>query len=211
MFEIEYKGGNTVTIATKQATIVLDPKMSVVGLKDKPIKDSVEIATEERFALNSADAKLCIEGPGEYEVSGYMIKGVAAKRHIDSGEDIKRSTMYQIEIADVKMAVLGNVDSKLSEEQLEEIGVVDVLVIPVGGSGYTLDATSAASISRSIDPKVIIPVHYADSALNYEVPQDSLETFTKELGAPVETVPKYKLKTAGNLPEVMTVVEVTRS
>lgn len=211
MFEIEYKGGNTVTIATKQATIVLDPKLSIVGLKDKAIKDSVEIATEERFALNSDEAKLCIEGPGEYEVSGYMIKGVAARRHIDNEDDINHSTAYRIEIDDANVAVLGNIDPKLTEEQLEEIGVIDILILPVGGSGYTLDATSAASIARSIDPKVVIPVHYADNALTYEVPQDSLDTFTKELGAPVETVAKYKLKTVSGLPDVMTVVEVTRS
>lgn len=211
MFEIEYKGGNTVNIITKQATLVFDPKLSVVGLKDKSIKDSIEIATEARFALDSTEAKLCIEGPGEYELSGYMIKGIAAKRHIDSGEDAMRSTIYRIEIGDVNLAVVGNIDAKLSEDQLEEIGLVDVLVVPVGGSGYTLDATSAASLARSIEPKAVIPVHYADTALTYEVPQDSLQAFTSELGAPVETTPKYKLKASNNLPEVMTVIEVTRS
>jgi L-ascorbate metabolism protein UlaG (beta-lactamase superfamily) len=64
---------------------------------------------------------------------------------------------------------------------------------------------------RQIDPKVVIPIHYADSALKYEVPQDSLQTFVGELGAPVETVAKYKLKSAAALPESLTIIEVTRS
>ena len=56
-----------------------------------------------------------------------------------------------------------------------------------------------------------MPVHYADSALQYEVPQDTVEVFEKELGAPVEQKPKLKIKTASNLPEVLTVFELARS
>jgi hypothetical protein len=97
------------------------------------------------------------------------------------------------------------------EDQLEALGVVDIVIIPVGGGGYTLDPTAAADLVRQIDPKVVIPIHYADSALKYEVPQDSLQTFVGELGAPVETVAKYKLKSAAALPESLTIIEVTRS
>ena len=109
------------------------------------------------------------------------------------------------------MAFLGNIDGKLSEEQYETLGVIDILVLPVGGSGYTLDATSATTIVRAIEPKVVVPVHYAESGINYEVPQDSLETFTKELGAPVEQVSKLKVKSVSGLPAALTVVQVTRS
>jgi hypothetical protein len=54
-------------------------------------------------------------------------------------------------------------------------------------------------------------VHYADKALTYEVPQDPLELFIKELGAPVEETAKYKVKASTSLPQVLTVVNVTRS
>jgi L-ascorbate metabolism protein UlaG (beta-lactamase superfamily) len=64
---------------------------------------------------------------------------------------------------------------------------------------------------RKIDPKVVIPVHYDDKALTYEVPQDTLETFVKELGAPVEQTPKYKVKSSVTIPSVLTIVELTRS
>ena len=211
MFDIEYKGGNTVVFTTKKATLVADPKTSVVGLKDTLVKEAVELSTEERFSLNSKEAVLTVEGPGEYEIGDFSIRGVAATRHIDTDTSEKVSTIYRIEIGDVRVALLGNIAPKLTEDQLEEIGVVDMLIIPVGGGGYTLDASSAATIARQIDPKAVIPVHYDDGAVKYEVPQDPLEIFVKELGAPVETVSKYKVKSTAAIPQVLTLVELTRS
>jgi L-ascorbate metabolism protein UlaG (beta-lactamase superfamily) len=211
MFDIEYKGGNGVIIATKKTTALIDPKLSLVGLKDLAVKDAVEIATERRFATNNKDAQLLIEGPGEYELGDFSIRGVSAVRHLDMEDAEPISTIYRLEVGEVRIGILGNIANKLEEDQLEALGVVDILIIPVGGGGYTLDATSAATLVRSIDPKVVIPTHYADSGLKYEVPQDTLETFTKELGVPVETVAKYKVKGASTLPATLTVVEVTRS
>lgn len=211
MFEIEYKGANGLIISSKKASIVIDPNLSVVGLKNLNVKDAVEVATEARFAVNSDDAKIVIEGPGEYGVADFDIRGVAAQRHLDAETDPKLSTIYRIETGDIRAAVIGNIYEKLSESQLEDIGVVDVLVIPVGGNGYTLDATGAATITRQIDPKVVVPVHYADDAIKYEVPQLDLETFTGELGAPIEEVAKLKLKNASALPPALTVFKLARS
>jgi L-ascorbate metabolism protein UlaG (beta-lactamase superfamily) len=210
MFEVEYKGANCVVISSKKASIITDPKLSLVGLKDANVKDAIELATEARFAVNSDDAKLVLEGPGEYGVADFDIRGIAAQRHLDSEADPKASTMYRIESGDIRAAVIGNIYEKLSEEQLEELGIIDVLIIPVGGSGYTLDATGAATITRQIDPKIVIPVHYADAALKYEVPQSEVEVFLSELGAPVEEAPKLKLKNASALPSVLTVYKLTR-
>ncbi|OJU88013.1 Zn-dependent hydrolase [Candidatus Saccharibacteria bacterium 49-20] len=211
MFEVEYKGANAVVVSSKKASVVIDPKLSVVGLKDLSVKDAIELATEARFAVNSEDAKLVIEGPGEYGIADFDIRGVAAQRHLDTENDPKISTMYRIENGDIRLAVIGNIYEKLDEDQLEELGIVDVLVIPVGGSGYTLDATGAAAITRQIDPKIVIPVHYADDALKYEVPQSDVSTFISELGAPVEEAPKLKLKNAGALPASLTVFTLARS
>lgn len=212
MFDIEYKGGNAVIITSKKTGVVIDPKVSILGLKDLSVKGNVELATEARLAVNDPEAKLRIEGPGEYEIGDVSIKGVRATRHIDTEADEPISTMYRLEIGDVRLAVLGNITSKLSEDQLEEIGIVDILIIPVGGGGYTLDATSAATIARQVDPRVVMPVHYADAALKYEVPQDEFEVFAKELAAPVEEAGnKYKVKSSSSVPQVLTVVKVNRT
>jgi L-ascorbate metabolism protein UlaG (beta-lactamase superfamily) len=212
MFDIAYKGGNGVVIATKKSTLVIDPKLSVVGLKDLAVKDAIELATEPRFALNGVDAQLSIEGPGDYEIGDFSIHGASAVRHIDTDQDEKIATIYRIEVGEVRIALLGNVAPKLSEDQLEALGVVDILILPVGGGGLTPDATSAAGLVRQIDPKVVIPTHYADDDLTYEMPQGSLELFVKELGSPVEAVgTKYKIKGESSLAPVLTIVEVTRS
>ncbi|HJM04375.1 MAG TPA: MBL fold metallo-hydrolase [Candidatus Saccharimonadaceae bacterium] len=211
MFEIEYKGANGVVLSTKKATIYADPKLSIVGLKDLSTKGQIEVATEARFALNNPDAKLNIEGPGEYGVANFDIKGIAAQRHLDAETEPKVSTIYRIVAHDIRVGLLGNIHEKLSDDQIEELGIIDVLIIPVGGNGYTLDPTAAAGLTRKIDPKVVIPVHYADTAVKYEVPQDSVDVFIKELGVQVEEVAKYKLKQASALPEALTIVKLARS
>jgi len=211
MFEIEYKGANCIIISTKKAKLVVDPKLSIVGLKDVSSKGAVELATEERFATNGSDANLLIDGPGEYGVAGFDIKGISARRHLDSESEGMVSTMYRVEIGEARIGIIGNIYEELSDEQLEELGVIDILIIPVGGNGYTLDSTGAAGLVRMIDPKIVIPVHYADKSLKYEVPQDDLALFIAELGVPVETVPKYKLKQLPIVPATLSVIEITRS
>ena len=209
MFEIEYKGANTVVISTKKITLVTDPKMSVVGEKDIVIKDGVELATEDRFATNDDSYKLNIHYPGGYEISDFSINGFAEKRHLDA--EGKKSVIYNMDVLGVKVGLLGNIGPDLSDDQLENLGIIDILILPVGGGGYTLDATSAANIARRSDAKVIIPIHYADDGISYEVPQSNLDLFIKELGVEVEKTSKYKVKSALSLPEKMTVVQIGRS
>jgi L-ascorbate metabolism protein UlaG (beta-lactamase superfamily) len=211
MFEIEYKGANCIIISTKKTKLVVDPKISIVGLKDISTNEVIELATEDRFAINNPDAALLINSPGEYGISEFDIRGIPARRHLDGENEAMISTIYRVELNDTRIGILGNIYNKLSDEQLESLGVIDILVIPVGGNGYTLDAVNAASLVRSIDPKVVIPVHYADEALKYEVPQDELQLFIKELGAPVETVSKYKVKQSLSTPATLSVIEITRS
>jgi L-ascorbate metabolism protein UlaG (beta-lactamase superfamily) len=193
--EIEYKGANCITIKTKATTIAIDPKLSIVGLKDQIAKANVQIATQSRFGIEGGEA-LLLDGPGEYEVSGFSVKGIAAQVHSDTPDEGKRATMYRLDNGDIAIAVVGHVTAPLSEEQLEALGIVDIAVIPVGGSGYTLDAHMAVQVVRQLDPKLVIPTHYADESTKYEVEQMDLEPFTKELGVPVETMPKLKLKGA---------------
>lgn len=211
MFDLEYKGAGTIVVTSRQVTLFTDPKLSVVGLKDLVYKNAIELVTEARFIVPDDDLRLLIEGPGEYEIADFSILGIPAMRHIDTEKDSKAATIFRIEIGGVRIALLGNIASDLSDDQLESLGVVDILVLPVGGGGYTLDATAAATLTRHIDPKVVIPIHYADSGLHYEVPQDTLETFIKELAAPVETTTKYKVKAASALPSTLTVIEVART
>ena len=205
--DFEYKGGNCVVITSKQGTVVTDGKLSGFGLKDIQPKDAVELATQNGFA--GSYGRVTIDMPGEYEVNNLSVVGVAAARMIDH-EEPSKTTMYRVAFPELTVAVLGHISFSLTDEQLESLGVIYVLIIPVGGGGYTLDAHHAVEIVNKIDPKVIIPTHYADEQVTYEVPQDSLEPFIKELGAAHEVTAKWKVKN-GALPEVRTVIELTRT
>lgn len=210
MFDIEYKGANAVKITTKKSTLVTDPNLELVGKQSLNVKDVVEVTTEDRFVVDGAGAQLIINSPGEYEVGDFAIRGIATRRHIDTESDDLMATMYRIEVGDARIGLIGNIDAHLTEEQLEQLGVIDILILPVGGGGYTLDATSAASLVRRIEPKVVVPVHYADNGLKYEVPQDDCDTFIKELGATTEETAKFKVKSVTGLPATLTVVKITR-
>ena len=212
MFDIEYKGANAIVFATKKVRVVFDPNLAVVGTKNVSVKDSVEVATEDRFAVTDPAPRLLLNSPGEYEVGDVAISGIPARRHIDTDADGEKSTIYKISVGDVRGVVIGNIQPKLSDDQLEDIGVVDFAIIPVGGSGYTLDAVSASSMVRQLDPKVVIPVHYADSSINYEVPQAGVEDFMKELNANVvEAGLKWRLKKPADLPDNLTVVQISKT
>lgn len=211
MLEMEYKGGNSVLITTKTKQLLIDPNVEMLGLKRGKYKDVVELATEKRFLSDSGYDALQLEGPGEYEVGPFAIRGVAAQRQIDTENDVKASTAYHVEVEEFRIGIIGNVDKTLTEDQLETIGIVDILVIPVGGGGYTLDGKDAAAMVAKVEPKIVIPVHYRDSAVNYEVPQDDSDSFINSLGAPVERESKLKLKGPSALPATLTVFLLDRS
>lgn len=205
--EIEYKGANCVKIATKTATAFVDANIAQNGLKVNLSKANVILATEPTQKVDAGDM-FFIDMPGEYEISGLGIKGVAARAHMDT-EDQKNATIYKIMTAEASVVVAGHIYPELSEEQLETIGVTDILIVPVGGNGFTLDTTGAVRIIRKIDPKIVIPTHYAESGINYEVPQNDLELFLKELGKEAEQIDKLKLK-GGILPESLAVYQLRK-
>lgn len=207
--EIEYKGATTVTIKSgSSVNIVVDPKLSAVGLKDMKVMGAIELVTDNDLAVDK-DQKILINGPGEYEVSGVSIKGIPVARYKDTSD--RKVTAYKIEVGGVRVAILGHVQDVLDEAQLESIGLVDVLAIPIGGNNITLDAHAAAKLVNQIDPKIIVPIHYADKDVKYDVAQDDLAGFLKELSAQEhEIVDKLKIKN-GIMPVTRTVYEINRT
>ena len=203
--DISYKGANCVIIKSKGSLLVVDPS-SNVKVNEISNDNAIILATQDAFA--PANAAFVINMPGEYEHNDISVRGIAMKRHIDP--DGKNATTYQISVDGVRIAVLGHIEAPISDDDLESIGIVDVVIVPVGGGGYTLDARDAAVVVRQLSPKVVIPTHYADKGIVYEVPQEELEPFIKEMGGIQETVSSLKIKN-GSLPEVITVYEITKS
>lgn len=206
--ELQYFGGNCVKLMAKKSVVTIDDTLSELGVKSvtKPGDISLFTGVHEKPTVES---KIVIDQPGEYEVSDISIQGIAARAHMDE-EGTHKATMYKLIVDDVRVAVVGHVYPSLSSAQLEALGTIDVLVIPVGGNGYTIDPIGALKLVKDIEPKLIVPTHFEDKALKYPVPQQPLEEAIKALAMePRETVPKLKIK-SGELGDLTQLVVLER-
>ncbi|KKR32168.1 MAG: Zn-dependent hydrolase of the metallo-beta-lactamase superfamily [Parcubacteria group bacterium GW2011_GWF2_39_8b] len=116
-----------------------------------------------------------ISGPGEYEVSGVFIKGFLSKSNYGGSEHV--NTIYTVSLEGITLCFLGALsDIALSAEVKEAIEEVDILFVPIGGTGV-LDATTAHKLSVQFEPKLIIPSHFGDT-----LDPNALKKFLKEAG-----------------------------
>jgi L-ascorbate metabolism protein UlaG (beta-lactamase superfamily) len=151
---------------------------------------------------------MTIDSPGEYEVKGVMVTGVPARLHID--ESGKRGTVYSITVDGVNVVAVGNIAGRLDDSQVESLGNVDVLVIPVGGHGLTLEAEEAATVVSQLEPSYVIPVHYDDGKTTYAMPQSKVDEFLKEMGSKLPEELESKLKVNAKEAPVETQVVVLK-
>ena len=185
--EIVYLGHSAFRLRGKDVTVVTDPFSSNLGLNMGRI--SADIVTVSHKSPNHADVAAVagdprvVNGPGEYEVKGVLISGVATAMEPVKGPI---NTAYVLRIEDVTVCHLGDISARLTREQVEEIGEVDVLLVPVGGAN-TLDPPAASQVIAQIEPSVVVPMHYrADGSTASELlPLDQFmrETGTKEFTA----------------------------
>jgi hypothetical protein len=190
--DLQFHGANCISFTHKGSRIVIDDNLAELGAKSVTKADDVALFTGAHGDAGGP-ARLTLDSPGEYEVSDVSVAGIAARAHIDEGG--LNATMFKLATGDVSVLVTGHIYPDLTPEELEAIGIIDLLIVPVGGNGYTLDPVGALKLIKEIEPKLVVPTHYADPALKYPVPQKSLADALKELAMePKETVSKLKLK-----------------
>lgn len=192
--DIQFYGANCVVLSNKGTRIVVDDNLADLGAKSITKPDDIVLFTGAHGAPKGG--RIVIDGPGEYEVSDISIVGVPARAHMDEDKQ-QTATMYKILTSELNILVTGHVHPDISNKDLEDIGIVDVMIVPVGGAGYTLDPLGALKLIKEVEPKLVIPTHYGAKGLNYPVPQTDLTTALKELGMePRETVSKLRVKPA---------------
>jgi len=184
----------------KSASLLTDPyDPKMVGLKyPKVSADIVTVSHQHEDHNNTSqvkDYKRIIDGPGEYEISGVSIIGISTYHDDKKGESRGRNTIYVIEMDEIRLAHLGDLGHKLSEKVVGEIGSVDIIMIPVGGE-YTINASVAAEVVRSIEPTITIPMHYQVQGLNPEIFKNlaKVDAFLSEVGLCVEKTNKFSFK-----------------
>lgn len=137
-----------------------------------------------------------IDNPGEYEKNGVFVQGIDSFHDNVEGKERGKNTIFVIEVEEMRFCHLGDFGQKqLTDEQLDKIGHVDILMIPVGGT-FTIDAHDAAKVIGQIEPKIVIPMHYALPKLKVEI--DGVDAFLKAMGKK-ETVAQDKLTMKASL------------
>lgn len=211
--DIYWNGQAMFRIKGKQATVIIDPFDPMIGLKlPKDLTADMVLQTHAHpdhantAATNPESIK--ITGPGEYEVKGVAVTGVATHHDSQKGEERGKNTVYNIEIDGVNIVHMGDLGHVLEEDQVDEIGSTDILLIPVGGT-YTIDAKDAARVVTQLEPKVVIPMHYKIEGLN--APLEGVDAFLKEMAIDkVEPLPKLTI-TKDKLPDETEVVVLNKS
>jgi len=165
------------------ASIVTDPFDKSIGLTTPRLKADVVTISHEAPGYSNSDivkGVRTITGPGEYEIGGAFITGVntsSTKQETDSETFL--NTVYVIDYESASVCHLGDINTIPSQTQIEALGTVDVLLIPVGG-GKGLNAAQAAEIISLIEPSIVVPMHYRTG--NIKAKLDPLSRFLKEMG-----------------------------
>ena len=171
-------------LADRSADIVIDPFDESIGLKLPNLSADILLVTHEHPDHNNVKAvkgaPFLVDGPGEYEVKGVFIQGIPSFHDDKDGKEKGQNTIYVIEAEEMRFCHLGDLGQKqLTDEQLEKIDTVDVLMIPVGDE-YTISSVEAQKIISQIEPKIVIPMHYAIPKLNIKL--DDISKFLKTMG-----------------------------
>lgn len=191
--DIEYFGANCVRLTTKKSSLVVDDNLAHVGGKSITRDGDIVLQTQPILAVTDSK-QLKIVSAGEYEVQGVSIQGIQARAHTDQ-PGMRTATMYKLTAEGSNILVTGHVYPELDDKQLEAIGRVDIMIVPVGGNGYTLDPLGALKLIRKVEPSIVVPTQYDVSGLKYEVTALDLEEAIKSLAMqPKETVDKLKAK-----------------
>jgi L-ascorbate metabolism protein UlaG (beta-lactamase superfamily) len=208
--DITWLGLSCFRIRGSQAIIITDPFPPGLGYTlGKQTADIVTVSHPHRShsydqGINSEHR--LVKGPGEYEISGVLILGIGTYHDSVKGQSRGKNTIYLMEIDGVNVLHLGDLGHVLSDEQVEEIGNVDVLLLPVGGVS-TINAAMAAEVIRKLEPRVVIPMHYKTEKSDRDL--EPVDNFLKEMGL-AQVEPRAKLNVSrSNLPLTTEVVVLT--
>jgi len=206
--DLQFYGANCIVLSSKGVRVVVDDNLASLGGKSVAKAGDITLFTSPLTRNQpKAEPKLLIDHAGEYEVSDISIYGISARGHMDE-EGKQTATMYKLISKELNIFIPGHIYPELSDDQLESIGMVDVMCIPAGGNGYTLDPVGALKVIKKIEPKLIVPTYYDTKGLNFEVPAQTLDQVLTGLSMEAkETVSTLKLK-PGELSDVMQLIVV---
>lgn len=207
--QIAWFGHSCFRLRSRNGTVVTDPYGKGLGYKLPRLRaDIVTVSHDHPDHANvkaiSGKPKI-IDGPGEYEIKGMFVIGIPTYFEESPKQSELRNTVYLFDLDDVTVCHLGDVRRVPTQTQIEELGEVDVLLVPVGG-GSTLGAAKASEVISLLEPKVVIPMHYKTNVVR-GLKLQPVSQFLKEMGLK-DVVPQDRVNlTKSGLPsETQTIV-----
>jgi Predicted Zn-dependent hydrolases of the beta-lactamase fold len=161
--EITWYGRACFRLKGRDATVITDPSPPSTGFVAG--KHDVDLLTlshdhADHSYVRSITAGLTLTRPGEYEFHDLLVNSIRTFHDAERGALRGENMIFAFEIDGVHIAHLGDLGHLLTEEQLAELGPIDVLLVPAGGV-FTLTPAEAAEVAAQISPKIVIPMHYA--------------------------------------------------
>ena len=190
------------------ATVVTDPfDHKSVGYDALKLKADIVTVSHDAPGHNNMDAvkgsEHIIDGAGEFEIGGVFITAVQTAGGGKKTKDKSRNTLYVFDYEGITVAHLGDLLEVPTQSEVEALGTVNVLLLPVGG-GNSLNAAKAAEVVSTIEPNIVIPMHYATDGTKLKL--EPLSKFLKEMGlGKVESQPSLKA-TRSSLPQETKVI-----
>jgi L-ascorbate metabolism protein UlaG (beta-lactamase superfamily) len=205
--EIIWYGHSCFRLKDRNVTIITDPYDKSLGLPlPRPKADIVSVsnsAPHHSFIEGVKGEFQIVDGPGEYEIGGTFITGVRMTPKKDDGSERKLNNVFVFYLEDLAICHLGDLTYIPTQKQVEEMGNIDILMIPVAGK-RALSAAQAAEVISVIEPFIVIPMHYALPGLAVEL--DPVSKFLKEMGAAkIDPISSLKV-TQTSLPEETQIV-----
>ncbi|OGZ46847.1 MAG: hypothetical protein A3J54_00070 [Candidatus Ryanbacteria bacterium RIFCSPHIGHO2_02_FULL_45_13b] len=184
---ITYYGATCFKIQSGETVLAVDPYAKESGLTPPRFQTDIAISTRNHPLSNNMDAlagnPFIVTSPGEYEIKGVSIEGVATGIH----------TLYIVELEGMRLCHLGALDTKeLPDATRERIGTLDILFVPVGGTN-ALDAEEAVHMINLIEPRIAIPMYYAFPGFS-ALALHTVDMFLKEIGSTSVAEEKLTLK-----------------
>jgi len=157
-----------------ELTLVTDPHDGKsIGIKQPDVIANIVTMSHDHFDHNAerviqGNDKKLVTGSGSKTVKGIPIKGVASFHDEEEGAKRGENIMYKFEMENLKICHLGDLGELLDEKQVSQIGEIDILFIPVGGT-FTLDAENAWKVIGEINPRVVVPMHFRVGGLSLSI------------------------------------------
>jgi L-ascorbate metabolism protein UlaG (beta-lactamase superfamily) len=191
--QLSYFGLSSFKFSSKDRISILDPFSKESGLTPPRGNADILILSEKdnelyAYSQSISGQPFMVNGPGEYDVKEHVITGIPIKEK-NSGKII---TIYLIEVEGIKILDLAHIKKlELTEDELEDFGDVDILLVPVGGEDV-MDYETAAKTVNLIEPRIAIPSHYKIPGL--KIAAQSEEKFLKQMGGKFEKLEKLSIK-----------------